>query len=63
MAINTDAITGSIGLYATMDKVNFFSIEDAVLINQRVPGYPIHYPVGYPVPKLPGNPSTNVKAL
>jgi hypothetical protein len=27
-----------------------------VPINQR--GYPIHYPVGYPVPKLPGNPST-----
>ena len=24
----------------------------------RVPGYPFHYPFGYPGQKIPGNPST-----
>ena len=28
-------------------------------VKQRVPGYPINYPIGYPGPKLPENPSTS----
>ena len=28
-------------------------------VKQRVPGYPINYPIGYPGSKLPEIPSTN----